>query len=421
MKQKNALTPIPLAPAIPAILEALGLGALAYGASEASDSESNSFTIPDMPPTEWDLTVKPWLHFGANILAHEAKEAGDFLGSIPDAYGRQMRRFLTISSPRPVPVEEVKPTYMHAGWNRVNGGYRYYDPTLGRTTETYIDPVVIEGTYTSPYNQTTSLRAEPIVKMTPLVNTYQSSTPITLSTGQTVSLPSDITDYRVFDETADPSGDNGTSGEGSDNSGTVAVEGTYTPAVPAAGSTPVAPTPEQPEGEEPKKKRYRDIRRERLNRPEPEGNWDEILRGFDRQGMPSQMNNPSFSQQWTRWPRAFYGLGRIFRFLTSPGGLITTGAGGAGLYYLNTLKDENASKSTATSEEGVETRALEGDSNTGTSNNGNVGTGWTVIPTYTEPGYNPTNSGGQNQGTTERQVINLSEMDSVDSLFNPRR
>lgn len=52
MKQKNALTPIPLAPAIPAILEALGLGALAYGASEASDSESNSFTIPDMPPTE---------------------------------------------------------------------------------------------------------------------------------------------------------------------------------------------------------------------------------------------------------------------------------------------------------------------------------------------------------------------------------
>lgn len=108
--------------------------------------------------------------------------------------------------------------------------------------------------------------------MTPLVNTYQSSTPITLSTGQTVSLPSDITDYRVFDETADPSGDNGTSGEGSDNSGTVAVEGTSTPAVPAAGSTPVAPTPEQPEGEEPKKKRYRDIRRERLNRPEPEGN-----------------------------------------------------------------------------------------------------------------------------------------------------
>lgn len=31
----------------------------------------------------------------------------------------------------------------------------------------------------------------------------RSSTPITLSTGQTVSLPSDITDYRVFDEAAD--------------------------------------------------------------------------------------------------------------------------------------------------------------------------------------------------------------------------
>lgn len=100
----------------------------------------------------------------------------------------------------------------------------------------------------------------------------RASVPITLSTGQTVSLPSDITDYRVFDETADPTGDNGTSGEGSDNSGTAAVEGTSTPAVPAAGNTPVAPTPEQPEGEEPKKKRYRDRRRERLNRPEPEGN-----------------------------------------------------------------------------------------------------------------------------------------------------
>ena len=250
------------------------------------------------------------------------------------------------------------------------------------------------------------------------------SKPITLSTGQTVALPVDITDYRVFDETADPTGDNGTSGEGSDNSGTVAVEGTSTPAVPAAGSTPVAPTPEQPEGEEPKKKRYRDRRKERLNRPEPEGNWDEFLRGIDRQGMPSKMNNPSFGQEWSRWPRLSYGLGYMTRFLGTPGGLITIGGGGTGLYYLwNAWKNgnQNTTKSTATSEAGVDTGALEGNPNTGTSNNGNVGTGWTVVPTYTEPGYNPTNSGGQNQGTTERQVINLSEMDSVDSLFNPRR
>ena len=404
MKTTNTLTPIPIAPAIPAILEALGLGALIYGASEAaseSDSDSfgesgsNSFSPSTPQPTTWEF-VKP-------VLKMEAHKAGEFLSSIPDAYGRQMRRFLTISSPRPVSVEGPKPTYVHAGWNRINGGYRYYDPTLGRTTETYIDPVVIEGTYTSPYNQTASLRVAPTVKMTPLVNTYQGSMPIELSSGQVVALPSDITDYRVFNEN---------SGEGSDNSGAGAVEGTPVP--PA----PVDPNPEQ-ENEEPKKKRYRDRRRERLNRPEPEGNWDEMLRGFDRQGMPSQMNNPSFTQQWTRWPRASYGLGRIFRFLTSPAGLITTGVGGGGLYYLNSLKNENAPKSSATSEAGVDTSALEGNPSTGTTNNGNVGTGWQVIPTYGEPGYSPTNSGssGQNQGTTEREVINLSGMDSIDSLF----
>lgn len=44
MKTTNTLTPIPIAPAIPAILEALGLGALIYGASEAaSESDSDSF------------------------------------------------------------------------------------------------------------------------------------------------------------------------------------------------------------------------------------------------------------------------------------------------------------------------------------------------------------------------------------------
>jgi hypothetical protein len=51
MKQKNALTPIPLAPAIPAILEALGLGALAYGASEAGESESTPIGSTYTGPT----------------------------------------------------------------------------------------------------------------------------------------------------------------------------------------------------------------------------------------------------------------------------------------------------------------------------------------------------------------------------------
>jgi hypothetical protein len=56
------------------------------------------------------------LHAGANVIAHEANEFGDFLSSIPGAYGNQMRRFLTISSPRPVTAEAaVQPTYVHAG------------------------------------------------------------------------------------------------------------------------------------------------------------------------------------------------------------------------------------------------------------------------------------------------------------------
>ena len=56
------------------------------------------------------------VQLGAHYLADKANEAGDFLASIPDAYGRQMRRFLTISSPRPVAAEEViNPTYVHAG------------------------------------------------------------------------------------------------------------------------------------------------------------------------------------------------------------------------------------------------------------------------------------------------------------------
>ena len=38
------------------------------------------------------------------------------------------------------------------------------------------------------------------------VSVPRSSTPITLSTGQTVALPADITDYRVFDESEDASG-----------------------------------------------------------------------------------------------------------------------------------------------------------------------------------------------------------------------
>lgn len=399
MRTINTLTPIPLTPAIPGILEALGLGAglagLGHAASEASGSES-TYTLP----TTLDF-IKP-------VLQIEAAKAKDFITSVPDAYEREMRRFLTTSSPRPASVEVVQPTYVHAGWNRINGGYRYYDPNLGMTTETYIDPVVIEGTYTSPYDPTASLRAEPTVKITPLVNTHQRSMPIELSSGQVVVLPNDITDYRVFNE-----GSEAASGDGSDNSEAAAVEG---------NTPPADPTPEQSNNEEPKKKRYRDRRREQLNRPEPEGNWDEYLRGLDHQGRSSKMNNPSFGQEWSRWPRLSYGLGYLTRFLGTPGGIITVGGVGAGLHYLKgAFKNEDTPKSTTISEEGINTDALGGNANTGTSNNGNVGTGWTI--TYTEPGYNPTNSGasGQNQGTTEKEVINLSEMDSLDSLYNSRR
>lgn len=70
------------------------------------------------------------------------------------------------------------------------------------TTETLIDPVIINGTYTSPYNPTSSLMAEPTIKMTPLANTIQRSTPIVLSSGQVITLPTDFTDYRVFNESA---------------------------------------------------------------------------------------------------------------------------------------------------------------------------------------------------------------------------
>lgn len=82
----------------------------------------------------------------------------------------------------------------------------------------------------------------------------RSSAPITLSTGQTVALPTVLTDYRVFDEAAEPA---------------------PAPAAEEAGAevaVPPAPAPEEPGDEKPKKERYRDRRKKRLNRPEPEGN-----------------------------------------------------------------------------------------------------------------------------------------------------
>jgi hypothetical protein len=82
-----------------------------------------------------------------------------------------------------------------------------------------IDPVVINGTYTPRYDTTTLLRplvAEPTIETMPLVNTIQRSMPIELSSGQVVALPTDLTDYRVFDEAA---------GE-TENSGAGAVAGT---------------------------------------------------------------------------------------------------------------------------------------------------------------------------------------------------
>lgn len=201
MRTTNTLTPIPLAPAIPAVAKALGLIGLGGAAAAASDSDPDPIGTINTGPTTLDL-VKPMLQMGVNYLAREANEAGDFLSSITGAYGDQMRRFLTISSPRPVTAEEViQPTYVHAGWNRINGGYRYYDPNLGMNTETFIDPVIINGTYASSYDPTASLRAEPTIKTMPLVNTIQRSMPIELSSGRVVVLPS-VTDYRVFDEAA---------------------------------------------------------------------------------------------------------------------------------------------------------------------------------------------------------------------------
>lgn len=71
-------------------------------------------------------------------------------------------------------------------------------------------------------------------------------------------------------------------------------------------------------------------------------------------------------------------MGYTTRFLGTPGGILTVGGGGTGLYYLTkTLKNanQNTDKSSAESEEGIDTSGLEGNPNTGTSNNGNVGTG----------------------------------------------
>lgn len=75
-----------------------------------------------------------------------------------------------------------------------------YDPATGE---------IYPGEMTSPHSA--YVQMPKTIRLSPVEVVGSNSTPITLSTGQTVSLPIDITDYRVFDESA---GDNPESGSG---------------------------------------------------------------------------------------------------------------------------------------------------------------------------------------------------------------
>lgn len=75
-----------------------------------------------------------------------------------------------------------------------------YDPATGE---------IYPGEMTSPHSA--YVQMPKTIRLSPVEVVGSNSTPITLSTGQTVSLPIDITDYRVFDESA---GDNPGSGSG---------------------------------------------------------------------------------------------------------------------------------------------------------------------------------------------------------------
>ncbi len=85
--------------------------------------------------------------------------------------------------------------------------------------------------------------------------------------------------------------------------------------------------PENPENPE-EDKRYRSRRKKNSTpKPEPEEDWDEFLRGWDNQGRPGKLRNPSLKQEWTRWPRTTYGAGWLARKFLTPTGLVSTGIG----------------------------------------------------------------------------------------------
>lgn len=176
MRTTNTLTPIPaVAPAIPAILKALGLGLGAAAAADAiSESKSDTIGSTYTEPTAWDL-VKP-------VMQIETARARDFLSSIPDAYGNQMHRFLAMSSPRLSTVDDIPSTYVHAGWNRLNGGYGYYDPIVGRTTQIHVDPITINGAYTPYINTVNMSRGENLMPW----NIISTTTPVGLTFDNTI-------------------------------------------------------------------------------------------------------------------------------------------------------------------------------------------------------------------------------------------
>lgn len=187
MKTTNTLTPIPLVPAVPAMLKALGYtigaGAAIDALTDDDDTTTSQFSYNSVPTT-WDF-VKLTAPYVANQVWDTTTDAADFLARIPGEMGRGMLRSLDGRGYNTATIAEYTPKqYVHSGWNRVRGGYRYYDPTIGATTMTYIDPVTITGRRpTITYNPTASLTAEPTFKETPLQNT--------------VSVPHIVTDQTV--------------------------------------------------------------------------------------------------------------------------------------------------------------------------------------------------------------------------------
>lgn len=109
-----------------------------------------------------------------------------------------------------------------------------------------------------------------------------------------------------------------------------------TPVQEGAGTGISPGSPEDPkkgedENKDTTKEPYRLLRKKNSTpKPEPEGNWDEFLRGWDNQGRPGKLQNPKWLQEWGRWPRTFYGAGWLARKITTPIAIPT----GLGVYLL---------------------------------------------------------------------------------------